>query len=87
MSIKHLASRTLRVKGVKLIKIANSLVGSTLTCSPVALQATRVRVPVWGPFPMPSPSLPLNFLSVFYYPILIKVKKKKKNVKNNITCV
>ncbi|ROL10880.1 CD48 antigen [Anabarilius grahami] len=48
--------------------------GSAPTCSADALRATRVRVPARGPFPIPSPSLPIRFLSGFSAEISVFVQ-------------
>ncbi len=61
---------------------ANSLVGCVPTYSAIALQASRVRIPPWGPFPIPSPSLPLHFLSPLHWPI-----KMQKNSSLKKWCV
>ncbi len=50
----------------------DSLVGSALTYSTVALRASWVRIPAWAHFPIPPPSLPLCFRTSLNCPIIIK---------------
>ncbi len=64
---------------------ANNLVGSAPTYSDIALWPSRVRIPTWGPFPIPPHlSLPLRFLSALMCPIIIKGKNaKNKSLKKD----
>ncbi len=58
----------------------DGLVGSMPTCSTVALQASRVRVPVCGPFPIPPPlSCSLLLLTVNKDLFTIEIKKRFTN--------
>ncbi len=64
----------------------DGLVGSLPTCSAIALQASRVRVPARGPFPIPPPSLSPTSLAVDLLSYLnkkwhktAKINLKKKN--------
>ncbi len=49
---------------------ADSLVGSASTYSAIALQASRVRVPARGPFPIHCPPSLSHFTSCHFYTVL-----------------